>query len=104
MEDEPEDDEDEEEEILSSSSDESDSSDEYVVGCEKDLEEDDDDGPQHVAPSPPSDEDRKLKNVDALLRYQNNKVNFTAPQFDLRISIYTKMKLLLFFKLGFDVY
>ncbi|CAK7329865.1 unnamed protein product [Dovyalis caffra] len=57
-----------EEEQSLSPSDSSDSGDEYTVDREDEEDNDDNEGEQYVASSPPSDEDRKLKNVDALLR------------------------------------
>ncbi|XVE93354.1 hypothetical protein REPUB_Repub01dG0184700 [Reevesia pubescens] len=59
--------EDDEEEEISSDSDPSDSSDEYTVDRQEEEENDDDAG-ESTAHNPPSDEDLKSKNVDALLR------------------------------------
>jgi DNA repair and recombination RAD54-like protein len=68
-----------EEEVLSVS-DTSDSSEEYTVDHEEE-EEDLEDANNEDEPSVPSDQDRKSKNVDALLRYYLDFVNqrISAP-------------------------
>lgn len=59
----------EDEEEVFSDSNSSNSSDEYTVDHQEEEDENDDDNGESNAYHPPSDEDLKSKNVDALLRY-----------------------------------